>query len=69
METQLIRIAELAKERPEMKFTSVVHLLEENLKLCHHELPAGKRAGIQRITKEEYGKNLDENIAKLVEKE
>lgn len=69
METKLIRIAELAKERPDMKFTSVVHLLnEENLKQCHHELPAGKATGIQRITKEEYGENLDENIAKLVER-
>lgn len=69
METKLIRIAELAKERPDMKFTSVVYLLnEENLKQCHHELPAGKATGILRITKEEYGKNLDENIAKLVER-
>lgn len=69
METKLIRIAELAKEKPDMKFTSLVHLLnEENLKRCHHELSAGKAAGIRQITKEEYGENLDENIAKLVEK-
>lgn len=69
METKLIRIAELAKEQPDMKFTSLVHLLdEENLKRCHHELPAGKATGIKQITKEEYGENLDENIAKLVEK-
>lgn len=68
METKLIRIAELAEEKPDMKFTSLAHLLnEENLKRCHHELPAGKATGIQRITKEEYGENLDENIAKLVE--
>lgn len=67
METKLIRIAELAKESPNMKFTSVVHLLnEENLKRCHYELPGGKATGIQGITKEEYGEDLDENIAKLV---
>ena len=69
METKLIRIAELAKERPDIKFTSLVHLLnEENLKRCHHELPSGRATGIKQITKEEYGENLDENIAKLVEK-
>ena len=69
METKLIRIAELAKEQPDMKFTSLVHLLdEENLKRCHYELPAGKATGIRQITKEEYGENLDENIAKLVGK-
>lgn len=69
METKLIRIAELAKEQPDMKFTSLVHLLnKENLKQCHHELPAGKATGIKRITKEAYGENLDENIGRLVEK-
>lgn len=67
METKLIRIAELAKEQPDVKFTSLVHLLnEENLKRCHHELPGGKATGIKQVTKEEYGENLDENIAKLV---
>lgn len=69
METELIRIAELAKEKPGMKFTSVVHLLnEENLKQCHHELLAGKATGILGITKEEYAQNLDENIAMLVKR-
>ena len=66
METKLIRIAELAKTNPEMKFTSIVHLLnEENLKRCHHELPSGKATGIRRITKEEYAENLEENIEDL----
>jgi len=69
METELIRIAELAKERPKMKFTSLVHLLnEENLKQCHYELPGGKATGVLGVTKEEYGQNLDENIAVLVKR-
>lgn len=67
METKLKRIEKLAEDNPDMKFTSLVHLLnEENLKSCHHELPAGKATGVQKITKEEYGENLDENIASLV---
>ena len=50
METKLIRIAELAKEQPDMKFTSLAHLLnEETLKQCHHELPSGKATGINGI--------------------
>jgi len=65
--TKLTRIAEIAKERPNEKFTSLAHLLsEELLEQCHHELKSGKAPGIDQITREEYEKELDENIAKLV---
>lgn len=67
METQLTRIAELAKANHDMAFTSLAHLLnEDNLKQCHHELPSGKSTGVKGVTKEDYGKDLDENIAALV---
>jgi RNA-directed DNA polymerase len=67
METKLMRIAEIAKTHPDMKFTSLAHLLnEEYLKQCHHELPNKKAAGIKGTTKELYGENLDENIRDLV---
>ncbi|GIO17531.1 group II intron reverse transcriptase/maturase [Oceanobacillus oncorhynchi subsp. incaldanensis] len=67
METELRRIAELAKENKDMVFTSLAHLLnEENLKQCHKELPNKKATGINEVTKEEYGANLDENINNLV---
>ncbi|WP_438317234.1 reverse transcriptase domain-containing protein [Sporosarcina sp. FA9] len=69
METKLISITELSKMNPDMKFTSLAHLLnEENLKRCHHELPSGKATGIRRITKEEYAENLEENIVHLVKR-
>ena len=43
METKLLRIAELAKSDPKMKFTSLAHLLnEQTLVQCHHELPNKK---------------------------
>lgn len=35
---------------------------------CHHELPSGKATGIQRITKEEYAEDLEENLADLVKR-
>jgi RNA-directed DNA polymerase len=69
METKLIRIAELAKSQPKMKFTSLVHLLnEETLKQCHHELPNKKAPGIYQTTKEEYEQDLDTNISDLVKR-
>ncbi|WP_175639465.1 reverse transcriptase domain-containing protein [Metabacillus schmidteae] len=69
METKLTRIAELAKTNQDMVFTSLAHLLnEEFLIQCHHELPSRKATGVNGVTKEEYGKELDENIKRLVER-
>ncbi|RUQ24554.1 reverse transcriptase [Peribacillus cavernae] len=67
METKLVRIAELAKSQPEIKFTSLLHLLnEESLKQCHYELPSRKAAGVHQTTKEEYELNLASNLSDLV---
>ncbi|WP_106498194.1 group II intron reverse transcriptase/maturase [Lentibacillus sp. Marseille-P4043] len=69
METKLTRIAELAKADHDMVFTSLAHLLNKDyLKQCHRELPSGKATGINGITKEDYGKDLNENIEGLVER-
>lgn len=67
METKLERISQLSRENPEMVFTSIGHLInEEMLKECHIEMEEGKAVGIDGITKEEYGKNLKENLKDLV---
>ena len=67
METKLLRIAEIAKSDPKMKFTSLAHLLNKQaLAQCHHELPNGKATGINGTTKEQYGENLEGNIEDLV---
>lgn len=67
METKLLRIAELAKSDPEMKFTSLVHLLnKQSLVQCHLELPNKKATGINGTTKEQYNETLEENIEDLV---
>ncbi|MGD6938061.1 group II intron reverse transcriptase/maturase [Bacillus infantis] len=69
METKLTRIAELAKLNPDLVFTSLAHLLNEDfLKQCHHELPSGKATGINDVTKEKYGEELGKNIQGLVER-
>ena len=67
METELIRIAGIAKERPEERFTSLVHLIEENsLKECHRQMNPRKAAGVDKVTKEEYGKDLEANLKDLI---
>ena len=68
METKLIRIAQIAKERPKEVFTSLYHHLnEEVLVQCHQELKGDKAVGVDEITKANYAENLKENIYHLVE--
>lgn len=68
METKLERISQLSSEQPELVFTSVGHLInKEMLKRCHEQMDGKKAAGIDGITKEDYEKNLEENLARLVE--
>ena len=38
------------------------------LKQCHKELDGNKAVGIDEMTKEEYGRNLDANVTDLVER-
>lgn len=67
METKLARIAEVAKTRPEEKFTSLAHLINgEMLMACHHELARDKAPGVDKVTKEAYQNDLAENLQKLV---
>lgn len=68
METKLERISQLSSENPNMVFTSVGHLInKELLKGCHEKMDGDKAVGIDGVTKEEYGRNLDKNLDKLVE--
>ena len=69
METKLERIAEKSREKPKEVFTSLYHLIDEGLlKQCHKELDGKKALGIDRVSKEEYGKELESNIKELVER-
>lgn len=67
METKLTRITEAARKRPEEKFTSLAHLInEETIKECHREMSTKKAAGVDAVTKEEYGLNLESNVKDLI---
>lgn len=63
VQTKLARIAEIAKEKPKEQFTSLYHLLnEELLTQCHRELDGNKATGVDQVTKEAYEENLESNM-------
>lgn len=67
METQLERIAAVAKTKPNERFTSLAHLInKETLIQCHREMSGKRATGIDEITKETYSERLEENIEDLV---
>ena len=67
METKLTRIAEIARQRPRVKLQTLIHAIdEESLKTAHTELPAGKAAGVDGVSKEQYGEKLQENLSELL---
>ena len=51
-----------------MVFTSLGHLInKEMLENCHVQMDGTKAVGIDGVTKEEYGRNLEENLEALIE--
>ena len=51
-----------------MVFTSLGHLInKEMLENCHVQMDGTKAIGIDGVTKEEYGRNLEENLEALIE--
>lgn len=65
--TKLNRIAKLSSESPTMEFKWLMpHINKESLTSCFHELDGKKAVGIDGITKELYGENLERNIDNLL---
>ena len=66
-ETKLKRVAQLSGENPMMEFIGLMpHVNKESLIGCFHELDGRKAVGIDRMTKEAYGKDLERNIDSLL---
>ncbi|MCX6848519.1 MAG: group II intron reverse transcriptase/maturase [Verrucomicrobia bacterium] len=67
MATQLTRIRQKAEQDGNMVFTSLYHHVYDvdNLLGCYEDTPAGKASGFDGETKESYGHNLRERLAKL----
>jgi len=65
--TDLTRIGEKARKEPGLVFTSLYHHIYDvdNLRACYDTLGAKKATGVDGVTKEEYGKNLEVNLQDL----
>jgi RNA-directed DNA polymerase len=65
--TDLTRIGEKARKEPGLVFTSLYHHLcdVDNLRACYDTLDARKATGVDGVTKEEYGRNLEANLGDL----
>lgn len=67
--TKLQRIAEKASKEPKFQFTSLYHLMNEELLLgCFDKLRDRAASGIDNITKQEYAERLEENVRQLVDR-
>lgn len=69
VKTKLHRITEKARNEPGFKFTSLYHLMnEELLRECFGRLRKDAAAGIDNVTKEMYAENLDANLSDLIDR-
>ena len=67
--TLLPLISERARKEPNLKFTSLAHLLDEEFLLgCYLELGRDRASGIDGVSWQAYGENLNENRANLVKR-
>jgi RNA-directed DNA polymerase len=64
---KLLEVMERAKRSPQMRFFSLAHLIDENaLKRAHHRLRKDAAVGVDGITKEQYGEELENNVRDLL---
>lgn len=67
--TKLSSLTALAQGNPQMRFTSLAHLLTVDfLKGCFRELKKNKASGVDGVTVREYGADLEDNLKDLVER-
>jgi RNA-directed DNA polymerase len=62
----LLRVMERAKQDPEVSFLSLAHLIDEAaLQRAYHRLRKDAAVGVDGITKEQYGLELESNVRNL----
>jgi len=68
--TDLTWIGEKARKEPGLVFTSLYHHIcdVDNLRACYDALEGRKATGVDGVTKEEYGRNLEGNLRDLSER-
>lgn len=64
MSTDLTRIRGKARKQPGLVFTSLYHHVTDldNLRSCYEALDGDKAVGVDGVTKEQYGEDLEENL-------
>jgi RNA-directed DNA polymerase len=67
MSTDLTRIGQKARKEPHLVFTSLYHHVTDvdNLRDCYEALDDDKAVGVDGVTKEQYGRKLEENLRDL----
>lgn len=69
VETKLHRIAEKVRKDKRFKFTSLYHLMNEELLIvCFGRLRENAAAGIDKMSKKMYAENLTANLSSLTER-
>jgi len=69
MSPGLLKVAERAKQHPDARFNSLAHLLdEEALGRAFHRIRKNAAVGVDGITKEQYGQDLEANLRGLHER-
>jgi len=67
VETQLTRIAEQARENPELRFTTLVHHInKQSLMAAHADMQKRKATGVDGVSWATYDQNLETNLDDLV---
>ncbi len=60
------RLAQRARSQPESSFSALMHHFSvENLRVCFESLDGKKAVGIDGVTKEQYGEELEDNLQRL----
>jgi RNA-directed DNA polymerase len=66
MSPELLKVMERAKRDPSMRFFSLAHLLDEQgLRRAYDRLRKDAAVGVDGITKEQYGQELERNLREL----
>ncbi len=66
MSPQLVKVAERAKRDPNARILALAHLIdEEALKRAFGRIRKNAAVGVDGISKEQYGQNLEENLRDL----
>ena len=69
MSPQLLKVVERAKREPEGRFNSLAHLIDVSaLERAYRRTRKGAAVGVDGVTKDDYGQDLERNLRDLHER-